>query len=159
MHLSSFCRRKGRYASWRGRPCPPLLYGTLKKDRFRSFWNSVFKIFSCQAPREHQRFLQEEEVDSLLRMRQKINSPDRLQRSPQILFCQFLGVSRDEFVLFIIFLLQCACDESCNDRHHNRFFELSDFPMGITSFINHSKMKWEVQLGIGKPGQKERRTL
>ena len=39
------------------------------------------------------------------------------------------------------------------------FFELSDFPMGITSFINHSKMKWEVQLGIGKPGQKERRTL
>ncbi len=36
-------------------------------------------------------------------------------------------------------------------------FLVSDFPMGITSFINHSKMKWEVQLGIGKawPERKE----
>lgn len=92
-------------------------------------------------------------------MRQKINSPDRLQRSPQILFCQFLGVSRDEFVLFIIFFFNARVTRAVMIVIAIAFFELSDFPMGITSFINHSKMKWEVQLGIGKPGQKERRTL
>lgn len=91
-------------------------------------------------------------------MRQKINSPDRLQRSPQILFCQFLGVSRDEFVLLSFFFFNARVTRAVMIVI-TIAFELSDFPMGITSFINHSKMKWEVQLGIGKLRQKERRTL